>query len=85
MTHKRFLVLPVFLTGALLLTGCGATQVRDRAYVQGIELSRIAEPSISTTFPPNLPYPPAPAAPWRQRWHRRRFRLERHCFWGTWN
>ena len=39
MTHKRFLVLPVFLTGALLLTGCGATQVRDRAYVQGIELS----------------------------------------------
>lgn len=46
MTHKRFLVLPVFLTGALLLSGCGATQVRDRAYVQGIELSRIAEPTV---------------------------------------
>ena len=46
MTHKHFLVLPVFLTGALLLTGCGATQVRDRAYVQGMELSRIAEPTV---------------------------------------
>lgn len=84
MTHKRFLVLPVFLTGALLLTGCGATQVRDRAYVQGIELSRIAEPTVHLhDFSAESAVSSGTGS--RTALEQAAIPLERHCFWGTWN
>ena len=71
---KRFLLL--FCTAVLLCgSGCTATQVRDRAYLQAMELQtpQRKPPSPGTVQRLQMPSQMPLSLP------------EKTCFWGIWN
>ena len=82
---KRFLLL--FCTAVLLCgSGCTATQVRDRAYLQAMELQTPQTPTVQLTIFTRRK-PPSPGTVQRlQMPSQMPLSLpEKTCFWGIWN
>lgn len=85
MKHCVMGLVSLLLVGSL--TGCGAVQVRDRAYVQSITLSAKESASeVALHLLQNRKHRHKHmATPFLLRWSRHRYSLENPCSWGIWN